>query len=432
MAQPTLLQNDSLSEAENITSDMSQLNDTQTTNDSLATIGNITLYYPENIINATSVQVLFYMIYSIIFLLGITGNCLVIYAVFRNKAMQTVTNYFILNLALSDILLCVLCVPFTPLYTFLQRWIFGAVLCHLVTCTQGISIYISSLTLTTIAIDRFFVIIYPFKPRMQPSTCMLLILITWLLSVGATIPYAIFVEHTTHDNETYVCQENFPGEFRLTFGSITAVLQFVIPFFIITSTYTLISLKLSSRAKCKPGSKTLRKEQADRERKRRTNRMLIAMVAVFGLSWLPLNLMNILDDVSTNLGLRWAHWPYFHLLFFVTHAIAMSSTCYNPFLYAWLNENFRKEFKDILPCFGRRRRSRANGALGHTARGAAPRASTACVTEDNEFKNTAITHMPTGVDEVLLQTVEPAGELTRPLSQSISQQTATTTLVTDL
>ncbi len=29
----------------------------------------------------------------------------------------------------------------------------------------------------------------------------------------------------------------------------------------------------------------------------------------------------------------------------------MSSTCYNPFLYAWLNENFRKEFKQVLPCF---------------------------------------------------------------------------------
>ncbi|XP_043210924.1 prolactin-releasing peptide receptor-like [Amphibalanus amphitrite] len=422
MAGELLSLNESLWEGGNFTSDMLDSNGSE------ISVGNITIYYSENIINSLSVQILFYMIYSIIFLLGITGNCLVMYAVFRNKAMQTVTNYFILNLALSDILLCVLCVPFTPLYTFLQRWIFGAFLCHLVTCTQGISIYISSLTLTTIAIDRFFVIIYPFKPRMQPSTCLLLILCTWMLSVGATIPYAIFVEHTKYDNETYVCQENFPGQVRLTFGSITTVLQFVIPFFIITSTYTLISLKLSSRARCKPGSKTLRKEQADRERKRRTNRMLIAMVAVFGLSWLPLNLMNILDDVSTNLGLGWARWPYFHLLFFVTHAIAMSSTCYNPFLYAWLNENFRKEFKDILPCFGRPGRAGTNGALAHSRGGAAPRPSAACVTEDHEFRNTAVTHMPTSADELLLQPVEP----TRPLPQSDSQQTATTTLVTDL
>ncbi|XP_043211194.1 prolactin-releasing peptide receptor-like [Amphibalanus amphitrite] len=312
----------------------------------------------EYLIFQPGIQAGFYVIYSAILLLGITGNCLVMYAVFRNKAMQTVTNYFILNLALSDILLCVLCVPFTPLYTFLQRWIFGAFLCHLVTCTQAVSIYISSLTLTAIAIDRFVVIIHPFRQRMSRTMCVGLIICTWLFSIVASLPYAVFVEYTVYD-DIHVCQENFPGQVRLTFGSITTVLQFVIPFLIITSTYTLISLKLSSRARCKPGSKTLRKEQADRERKRRTNRMLIAMVAVFGLSWLPLNLMNILDDVSTNLDLGWARWPYFHLLFFVTHAIAMSSTCYNPFLYAWLNENFRKEFKDILPCFRRRRQSRS-------------------------------------------------------------------------
>jgi hypothetical protein len=42
---------------------------------------------------------------------------------------------------------------------------------------------------------------------------------------------------------------------------------------------------------------------------------------------------------------------FYHVLFFLAHLVAMSSVIYNPFLYAWLNENFRKEFKQILPCF---------------------------------------------------------------------------------
>ncbi|XP_037068576.1 LOW QUALITY PROTEIN: prolactin-releasing peptide receptor-like [Pollicipes pollicipes] len=353
----------------------------------LAEVATESTYYEENLVHTLPVQVVFYMIYSTIFFVGVFGNCIVMYAVFRNKTMQTVTNYFILNLALSDILLCVLCVPFTPLYTFLQRWIFGKALCHLVTCTQGVSIYISSLTLTTIAIDRFFVIIYPFRPRMMPSTCFILILCTWLFSVGATMPYAVFVQHVPIDEDTYLCQEDFPEDIRLTFGSVTTVLQFVIPFIIMTVTYTLISFKLSSRARSKPGSKSARKEQADRERKRRTNRMLIAMVAVFGLSWLPLNLMNILDDISTNLGLDWDRWQYFHLFFFVAHAIAMSSTCYNPFLYAWLNENFRKEFKEILPCFrrcGGGRDPRPENGMLRLDRSGLRRGSTGRVTEDHE------------------------------------------------
>jgi len=78
------------------------------------------------------VQAMFVVIYTTIFVLGIFGNALVCIVVGRNKAMQTVTNFFITNLALADILLNSLAVPFTPLYTFLQKWIFGKVLCHLV------------------------------------------------------------------------------------------------------------------------------------------------------------------------------------------------------------------------------------------------------------------------------------------------------------
>lgn len=115
-----------------------------------------------DIIEDAGVQAFFFFCYTTIFVLGVFGNVLVCYVVGRNRSMQTVTNFFITNLALSDILLCVLAVPFTPLYSFLGQWIFGQWLCHLVAYAQGTSVYISTLTLTSIAIDRFFVIIYPF------------------------------------------------------------------------------------------------------------------------------------------------------------------------------------------------------------------------------------------------------------------------------
>jgi hypothetical protein len=55
------------------------------------------------------------IIYSLIFVVGNFGNSLVIYVVCRTKSMQSVTNLFIMNLALSDILMCTLAVPFTPI-----------------------------------------------------------------------------------------------------------------------------------------------------------------------------------------------------------------------------------------------------------------------------------------------------------------------------
>lgn len=128
------------------------------------------------------------------------------------------------------------------------------------------------------------------------------------------------------------------------YGGLTASLQFVVPFCVIAFCYVKVSVKLNDRARSKPGAKNTRKEELDRERKRRTNRMLIAMVTIFGVSWLPLNLINLINDIHIPTG----SWRFYYVSFFTCHAVAMSSTCYNPFLYAWLNDNFRKEFKQVI------------------------------------------------------------------------------------
>lgn len=79
---------------------------------------------PDYINSMPSIKAFFYCLYILIFLLGVAGNALVCYVVIRNKNMQTVTNIFIMNLALSDILLCMFSVPFTPLYLLAFRnWV---------------------------------------------------------------------------------------------------------------------------------------------------------------------------------------------------------------------------------------------------------------------------------------------------------------------
>lgn len=306
--------------------------------------------YADDITSSALVQVLFYTFYTLIFALGVFGNALVCYVVARNSQMHTVTNLFITNLAMSDVLLCVLAVPFTPLYSFLRRWIFGDTLCHLVPYAQGVSVYISTLTLMSIAVDRFLVIIYPFHPRMKVRVCLIVIFGIWAFALLVTLPYGINMHMSTPGP---VCEEKWPSEsLRKTFGTTTAVLQFAVPFCVITFCYLCVSVKLKNRVKFKPGSKTNAREEADRERKRRTNRMLIAMVAIFAISWMPLNIVNVIEDYYPGVG----ELNFFKLIFFMVHSLAMSSTCYNPFLYAWLNENFRKEFKQVtlkfsLPTF---------------------------------------------------------------------------------
>ncbi|XP_012286110.1 prolactin-releasing peptide receptor [Orussus abietinus] len=295
-------------------------------------------------------KVIFSGLYLTIFLLGIFGNVAVCFVVARNRQMQTVTNLFIANLALSDVLLCALCVPFTPLYKFLEGWVFGRFLCHLVTYAQCVSVYISTLTLTSIAVDRYLVILYPYRPRMKVGVCLAVIFGIWVVGLLLTLPYGLFMSLRLEGSHA-VCEEAWPSEpFRKAVGSLNLLLQFVLPFVAISFCYTCVSLRLRVQARSRPGNKSGRREEADRERKRRTNRMLVAMVVIFGISWLPLNVANVVNDYFSSAN----EWSYYNLVFFASHCLAMSSTCYNPFLYAWLNDNFRKEFKQVLPCFLRR------------------------------------------------------------------------------
>jgi hypothetical protein len=72
--------------------------------------------------------------------------------------------------------------------------------------------------------------------------------------------------------------------------------------------------------------------------------MLIAMVVIFAICWLPLNIVHMVAEYTRT------KFVHYRLFFLATHVIAMSSTVYNPFLYSWLNDNFRKEFQQIIPC----------------------------------------------------------------------------------
>lgn len=299
-----------------------------------------------------SSQILLGFLYCLVFTTAITGNFLVIYVVATNRAMQTVTNLFITNLAVSDFVVNLTSLWITPLYTYLGKWVWGSTLCHTVPFVQGTSIFISSLTLTAIAVDRFIVILHPFKQRTSSAVCLTVISFIWLVSLMLVAPYAVHMTLTYIDAcGVFVCKEEWAlAQIQVVYGVIVITLQFGIPFLIITFCYGRIWIFLNYR------ETTLHhRSDADYRRKRRMLKMLISMVCIFALCWLPTNVVNILKDN----GLTSA--SSFEFTFLLAHVISMSSSMWNPLLYAFLNDNFRREFMAVLPCFrgvnGRLRRA---------------------------------------------------------------------------
>ncbi|OQV25555.1 putative Neuropeptide Y receptor type 2 [Hypsibius exemplaris] len=332
------------------------------------TDGNLTVrpvYEEHNIIHNVLIQVIICSLYFIIVICGVFGNGLVVFVVTRNKAMHTVTNIFIASLAVNDTIICALTVPLTPLYTFLEGWYFGSFMCHLFPLIQAASVYISTLTLTAIAVERFCVICFPFLPKLTTKWACSIIVIIWSLSLFICLPYAFFMKYNvpTFEGRGPRCDEEWPSFARRTFGTVSLIVQYSIPLVVISFSYVSVWVKLRSQALKGLSSSQRGREPSAILRKRRTNRMLVAMVIIFGCCWLPLNLVNILNDYFPK---TITDWDYFVLVFFLSHVVAVSSTCYNPILYAWMNENFRKEFKAVLPCFAGSV-SHRNGSLNRQA-----------------------------------------------------------------
>ncbi|XP_045078142.1 neuropeptide Y receptor type 2-like [Coregonus clupeaformis] len=291
------------------------------------------------------VQVVLILAYSTIILLGVVGNSLVIYVVYRFKTLRTVTNFFIANLAVADLLVNTLCLPFTLVYTLLGEWKFGQVLCFLLPYAQGLAVHVSTVTLNVIALDRHRCIVYPLETRMRKGVCFRVIAATWGLSAVLASPLAIYREYGTFNlapgQSIQVCTEKWPGS--STDGTVYSIsmllLQYVLPLAIISFAYARIWSKLRSHAS--PAGRN------DRHRRRRkTTKMLVTVVVVFAVSWLPFHAFQLATDIDSSvLDMR-----DFRLLYTLFHVVAMCSTFANPLLYGWMNSNYRTAFITVFRC----------------------------------------------------------------------------------
>ncbi|XP_042257736.1 neuropeptide Y receptor Y2, like [Thunnus maccoyii] len=308
--------------------------------------------FPEDPIKLLSVQVVLILAYSTIIVLGVLGNSLVIYVIYRFKTLRTVTNFFIANLAVADLLVNTLCLPFTLVYTLQGEWKFGSTLCFLLPYAQGLAVHVSTVTLNVIALDRHRCIVYHLETRMRKDVCFGVIALTWVLSAVLASPLAIFREYGSFTLEPghtiQVCTEKWPG--KNTDGTVYSIsmliLQYFLPLSIISFAYARIWSKLRGHVSPAESGVNSSAGSERHRRRRKTTKMLVTMVVVFAVSWLPFHAFQLATDIdSTVLDMR-----DFRLLYTVFHVVAMCSTFANPLLYGWMNRNYRAAFLAVFKC----------------------------------------------------------------------------------
>ncbi|KAF0306734.1 Neuropeptide F receptor [Amphibalanus amphitrite] len=308
------------------------------------------------------------VLYAHLICFGAIGNGLVVTAVLRKAAMKTARNMFILNLAVSDLILCLITMPLTLMEILSRYWPLGgdtAFLCKLFGGLEGVSVFVSSLSITAIALDRYQVIVYPTRKSLQLAEVCIILAGVWTLAVLLASPLFVVRRLEHHPlNQSLpglpdaidYCIEDWSLERGRAYYSLFSILcQYVVPIITVSIAYAGITRKLRFRMSSM-ASRTASVRDGREQRTRRTNTLLIAISLIYAVSWIPLNVCNLVYDL---LAVRDSSAvESIRVVYAVCHMVGMSSACSNPILYGWLNDNFRKEFVELLqrvcPCTWRR------------------------------------------------------------------------------
>ncbi|XP_030007087.1 prolactin-releasing peptide receptor [Sphaeramia orbicularis] len=298
---------------------------------------------------------LFLPLYYLVVVVAGVGNSVLLACILADKKLHNATNFFIGNLAAGDLLMCLSCVPLTASYAFDSHgWAFGRPLCHLVPLLQCATVFASVLSLTAIAVDRYVVVAHPVRKRISLWGCGAVTLGIWLLSLTLAAPpsfYTRYVDLRPSKIDLVVCEEFWPNSsnLRLLYSCFILIASYMIPLLSVSVSYCAITVSLKHYTV--PGE-PYSSQQRWSKRRKKTFSLLVASVLAFALCWLPLQVLNLLLDLDPEFHI--IDKRYINVLQVCCHLIAMSSACYNPFIYASLHSKVRMHLKRYLcSCHGR-------------------------------------------------------------------------------
>ncbi|KAL1488018.1 hypothetical protein ABEB36_015393 [Hypothenemus hampei] len=330
----------------------------------------------------------------ITFIFSIMANISIIICVTRNPEMKTVTNCFVLNLAISDVLFA-FTIPVVAYTRFTRSWVFGKITCKLVPYLQFVSAMVLLWTLTFISIDRHHcIVVPPYRSNMSRLQAVGTSLLIWLIFSGLTIPVALWFKEITLEEDLMICTLVFPKSRYLIYSTmfiiIVALLACLLPMVLLVYYYHQIfrkilstknawstscveikscrtqtrrqselsftdilvpwsrrfSAQLSIPNSSRQGSLSTQ-EEIRLNKHLRAVRVLFLNVLVVLVMWLPITLMMVLIHID---GRRSNEDKGYFLRshhFVAALSVAFINTVINPLLYGLLSDNFRNGLMKI-------------------------------------------------------------------------------------
>ncbi|XP_028606423.2 C-C chemokine receptor type 5-like [Podarcis muralis] len=272
-------------------------------------------------------------LYSLVFIFGLLGNALVVLILIRYKKLKSMTDIYLLNLAISD-LLFIISLPFWAHYAT-REWVFGDTMCRILSGVYCVGFYSGSFFIILLTIDRYLAIVHAvFALKARTITYgTLTSVVTWVVVLLASVPEFVF-HRVQKANETDECTIHYPPENEKVWKQFLTLMKFIlglaIPTVIIIFCYLRIIMILI---------------KGRNQRKQKAFKLIAVIMVVFFLFWMPYNIALLLRTFQDSFFSFNSENNIEGKVAFgveVTRVIALVHCCINPVIYAFLGEKFRK------------------------------------------------------------------------------------------
>ena len=289
----------------------------------------------------------------LIFVVSLVANSLIVMIVYKTPNLRKPINFFIANMASSDLLFPMFWIPWnlSRMYTnsFPIGGQLGQALYKLVPFFGDVSFVVSIQNLILIAVDRFGAVVFPLRsPLIRSKLCPFFILATWIVAVAVNSPDLFTYELAEYPEGNWCVLEWEKAFGKSSFASFSLayyILFIYIPVLLLVILYSIIVIKLKTQAH--PGEQSANSQQQRDRRNRNVLQMSIAIVTVFGLCWLPVSinfLIILYQDTLTHLSCSF--WIYDE----VTIYMATAYCAINPVICFMFSSNYRKALKRLIKC----------------------------------------------------------------------------------
>ncbi|XP_014781588.1 somatostatin receptor type 2 [Octopus bimaculoides] len=283
---------------------------------------------------------------SLICITGLFGNCLVIYVVTMFSKMKTVTNTYILNLAIADVLFLV-SIPLLIVTIKNGFWMFGFFMCKFYYLLVSINSFTGVFTLTVMSADRYLAVCHPIKSMSlrTPKVAFIITVCIWLISILIMLPALMYSTTVRNAKNRDSCTMVMPDHLGISPDKIfiwyNFIFSYAIPVPLISVFYISVVHKLRTTGPVKKSSEKKKSQK-------RVTRMVLTVIGVYIICWLPYWAFQ-LDIVVFTPPVTEGRILMFQTFNILTYANSML----NPLLYNFLSDNFRKSFTKAFKCTSR-------------------------------------------------------------------------------